>query len=75
MSGHRLTVTEMYLPSLDVRSEMHSRWTDPTTSSTLLIIKLLNTSPPLPIAVKLLWMGYLFTLEGMGEDRQSKKRG
>lgn len=63
---HTLTVTEMYEPLLDGRSEMHSTCTGPVTCSTALIMDALNSLPPLPIAVKARWIGYLFTLRCKG---------
>ena len=68
--SHTLTVTEMYEPLLEGRSEMHSTCTGPVTCSTALIMDALNSLPPLPIAVKARWIGYLFTLWGGGGERE-----
>lgn len=59
----------MYEPLLDGRSEMHSTCTGPVTCSTALIMDALNSLPPLPIAVKARWIGYLFTLRCKGVEK------
>eukprot|EP00955_Chlamydomonas_euryale_P021778 229897-Chlamydomonas_euryale.AAC.11 len=66
------TVTERYRPLLEDRSLMHSWWIVPTTSSTALTMVSLNGSPPEPIAVNDLWMGYLFTLRMEAPQRQQR---
>lgn len=59
-------LTERYLPCAEGRWETHSLWMGPTTASSRATIASRNSSPPVPMAVKVRSQGYLFTCAGRG---------